>query len=927
MVKSTKKQPVTHGKPITAFFSKATKLPASSLSVPSSSQGTATSSKDTSSSKPRNDTNTRLIKGSVESADQSLAFVTPSLRSESSMSPKSNATLAESYSLKRARSPEAHLFSAPSTPKRLQVPRSTGVKKGIVSDHYQIDSVSYVKSTPNPQRKKKARVSSSEAPDRAESIQFVPSSQSDEELPIKKSHAVTTIVRDSPSTDGYSASLMNLDTPEDNVAGLPSTSGSWSPFNKTSSRQEGEPLNLPSTPPSSDLPSIPPTPVALDAASKTAKIIADIKARAFAKCLSSPESVPLEFNDLLESSSDEEDVLPVFSIVKKNATSVKPASFAKPEERPTRYPLRNRASVSPTRATRSRAIPSKMTVDKSPSQKLNLQARSRTKPTTTDPFVTLLKEKKAAAKRGHGTDAFHLAEITTSNVVRADFDDGSESGDEGDQAWKSATQAARNAHWLVDKPLTSETSRNGLSKLSLEDGDRKRLFGHDGGQAILDILERDKAGEKEAASSEKFSGMQIWLKAATNFAMQVDEHISPPQIPGRSPIIHLLNCSLKLDDLCRAAALLNTPLLMSVDVSQRPMVAGSLFSLLSSSGLDILVGHATRVLEIFWGSTMEPISSRISFPHVLNIFYRLGMEPSVLASQNWPSPVSVEFQDVDPLYRVKVVKSLIILVTACARFRRFQPGDIPDILLAILLLGMDSEASSELLQAVTLAVHQICQCIPLNDLDFETRLVSRLIGFVTALEPINKFRFLSFLSSGAGHTRRIANLVAHCIITDNAPTKDVLSRLLSLRDITEQLAPHSKSSGRPPGKFALHEETDYIDLGLYVSILAVAVSNVREYVVLERQDSKSKQLTSLHASPSKTGEKPKTDLQLLHLALETLHSHIADTRATHLERSRTKAIIKGLAMNVYYQREFWLKNDTEAKAKTLAQYFKKRDKL
>jgi hypothetical protein len=71
----------------------------------------------------------------------------------------------------------------------------------------------------------------------------------------------------------------------------------------------------------------------------------------------------------------------------------------------------------------------------------------------------------------------------------------------------------------------------------------------------------------------------------------------------------------------------------------------------------------------------------------------------------------------------------------------------------------------------------------------------------------------------------------------------------------------------------LHEGTDYIDLGFYVAILGVAVSNVKGYVSQERQKIKSAPLLE---SPSKMGDKPKTNLQLLHAALETMHSKICE---------------------------------------------------
>lgn len=64
------------------------------------------------------------------------------------------------------------------------------------------------------------------------------------------------------------------------------------------------------TPPLSDLPSSPNTPHVLDAGTKTAQIVAKIKAEAYANVPSSPEpQVALEFRDTLEEDSSEEEEL------------------------------------------------------------------------------------------------------------------------------------------------------------------------------------------------------------------------------------------------------------------------------------------------------------------------------------------------------------------------------------------------------------------------------------------------------------------------------------------------------------------------------------------------------------------------------------------------------------------------------------------
>jgi len=163
--------------------------------------------------------------------------------------------------------------------------------------------------------------------------------------------------------------------------------------------------------------------------------------------------------------------------------------------------------------------------------------------------------------------------------------------------------------------------------------------------------------------------------------------------------------------------------------------------------------------------------------------------------------------------------------------------------------------------------------------------------------------------------------VSYCIITDErSPTPEMYSDVPPLLPIVEQLEPYSKSSGNPPGKFALYDGTDYLDLGFYIAILGIAVSNLKGYVAQERQRPRP---SAVPSSPGKVRDKPMTELQLLHAALEALHSKILDSRAAYLERSRTKAAVKQLAMNVHYQRENWLRNNQDSRSMTLAEYFKR----
>jgi hypothetical protein len=140
------------------------------------------------------------------------------------------------------------------------------------------------------------------------------------------------------------------------------------------------------------------------------------------------------------------------------------------------------------------------------------------------------------------------------------------------------------------------------------------------------------------------------------------------------------------------------------------------------------------------------------------------------------------------------------------------------------------------------------------------------------------------------------------------------------------------------GIFEIHEKADYVDMAFYVEILSVAISNVDGYVAEERKNIYPRGTYVKPGSPSKQAEKAEAPLQLVRTAVENLHSQIgmfwfisrnclvteiypaADTRAAHLDRSRTKAALKQVSMRMYYQRLAALKLGHGA-ARNIKQYF------
>ncbi len=73
--------------------------------------------------------------------------------------------------------------------------------------------------------------------------------------------------------------------------------------------------------------------------------------------------------------------------------------------------------------------------------------------------------------------------------------------------------------------------------------------------------------------------------------------------------------------------------------------------------------------------------------------------------------------------------------------------------------------------------------------------------------------------------------------------------------------------------FQINSRTDYVDLGYYVHILAVALSAIDLYTENEKAQ-KPEPFSPSMLGLGRRGEKPDTPLQLIKLALDSLHSRI-----------------------------------------------------
>lgn len=131
--------------------------------------------------------------------------------------------------------------------------------------------------------------------------------------------------------------------------------------------------------------------------------------------------------------------------------------------------------------------------------------------------------------------------------------------------------------------------------------------------------------------------------------------------------------------------------------------------------------------------------------------------------------------------------------------------DIPDILLSLVLIGLDKTTPNELRANLNSALDSICQAIDTQTVSLPSRLrvtclsipehISihrRLLSFASTLTPANKAHFVSFFSSGSGRTRHIAQWLAYALLLPESVPSVCISTpkilcCVSLIDITHRM--------------------------------------------------------------------------------------------------------------------------------------------
>ncbi|KAJ7680414.1 hypothetical protein DFH06DRAFT_416511 [Mycena polygramma] len=645
------------------------------------------------------------------------------------------------------------------------------------------------------------------------------------------------------------------------------------------------------------------TPEALTEASKTAKIIADIKAKAYAAALSSPEDSPLgEFREL-EDSGDEEDFVATFA-VKDDPFASSPLSQV-----PTpRYSLRERGASGVASTSKRSPSPSRRT-------------KAQKKVVSADPLGALLREKSRADKGGKGVVALRLAE----DAIRASSPLSEVSEDE-EEDWTNeaaALAAVRGRGWGTSS--SPGASKSDSEEVSLNDEDRCRLLGEKRGKAVVGILDSDRAKREAAKGKQKVLGVPLWVVDAT--LMDTDPVLPsfPNNIRGQ-PVLAHLKSTIDHGDLTQAALLLNSGVFCKLNLLEHQESISYLCDLALSPRTGPLTTPAFHALSHVW-RLPSGLATGMPLSAVHLTLLRLGADDRAMDAIEWTAAPGQHRELVQPTERDDLLYRLVRLVTISTQSVPPAPSEVPNFVMALLFVAMDPSSSPDLQKEIMVAVDLLCQSVAPNadvSAEIETIACNKLIKFASNLQPINKAYLVALLAAGSGRTARIARWVAHAVIIKSsaisvARYNDLPPLIPLIEHALSQEIADLRPEGQTPSVFELHDDTDYDDLAFYVQVLAVAVSNIPGYVAEEA----SQPVVVVPASPGKaSAEKPDTKLSLVRNAVENLHSRIVDTRAAHLDRSRAKAALKQLSMRIYYQQEAAQKSRRGKKSsRPIQQYF------
>ncbi|KAG6845920.1 hypothetical protein H0H87_000726 [Tephrocybe sp. NHM501043] len=639
---------------------------------------------------------------------------------------------------------------------------------------------------------------------------------------------------------------------------------------------------------------IPPSPLALNPNTKAEQIIAEIKARAYTESQRNrPETPVRTFKDELSDSDEDEDDLFPASPMKgkgKSASAMLGSTSAAGPQR--RYGLRNH-ETSPSPSAPKQASGSSVSAKRSCAASSRIsKSKVKAKGKAFNPLDEMLKEKKRDDQKGKGSEAFRQAE-----AALADRDAIMTTAE--DEAFTSE-MAARQAvterkGWSL---WSSSSGRYDASDEDVNDEDRKRLLGEEQGSAVASLLNRDKVSRLRDREIEKSVGVPFWRVKEDAQDLMDNDQVDQPKliISTPHPLLVTLQSAVDRNDVVQAALLINSGIMSYLQLADNPAVIPYLCDRALSVDESLLSNSAIQALTHIWGNSLRPVLG-LSFACIITTLARLGAQTVVLGTMGW-TPIETA-TSLTQYNRDSVLYRLVSLITTSARFRRLRKEETPDILMAMILVANDPTSSGELQCEIALAIDAICASIASGgdlSISVETSICTKVLNYLSTLEPVNKAYITALFASGCGRTRRIGRWIAHAVITDKATVSPKrYSELPPVLPLLAEFTRQRSDSTTIPGKFVQHDATDFVDMTFYVRILGMAVTNIVGYVMEERK-------AGPRFSGAKGGAASDPPLVVLRTAIESLHGQISDIRATHLDRSQAKAALKELSLRLHYQR-------------------------
>ncbi|TFK54414.1 hypothetical protein OE88DRAFT_1655060 [Heliocybe sulcata] len=715
----------------------------------------------------------------------------------------------------------------------------------------------------------------------------------------------------------------------------------WTPSTSTSAlppaTAEPDEIFRPFTsPPTHEFPAFPVTPVAAaTGASRAQEIIARIQAEAAALSDSEEEekqknkiSLDVELPDLSDSSSGDED----HGYFSKNLASRAPTTpksntkssilGAGSPLTPLTTPLGGSSSAltplassrppSPRKGRRSTRLSSKpipyVLLPSREKPKAKLKPRKK----GADPLDAMLKEKTLSERKGLGVA-------------------GKDGFKEEMEEWHEDE---------VDVERDVEESDEDEDDI-LDDNDRLRLLGEKRGQAVGAILEKDKrmkGKEREGEGEPELAGVEIFEGGVLVDVRDAVERARVSELTLASgekhPVLKRLQEAVGENDFNAAETLINACICVGLSSSQVSSLLPWLyktacspdFGFLSEMCFQSIVNLAPRLSE-------ATALSVVPMMHVA--MARLGakrefMEVAGCDAEQVKRKVVLKAR-AEILYRMVYIASLL------AGARAVPVPEVPDLVFTLVLIGLDSStvtaespSTAELRRRVVLAIDAAARLWEMatdSSAPPEQILCDKLITLSGGLTALNKAHLFSLLACGSPLIGRISRFVARTLLIsahnsalssfakakeekgelDTVPPTQPLAvprkfnPLPSLKPLIVLLSP-------PIGSGALFDmsnpDVDYDELGQYVELLSVMLSDVEAYVAEERRSPVLYEdvTASPGSSPRKGGEKPPTVLETVKDLVYSVHGKIVDTRAAHLDRSRTKAALQRLSMRLHFQR-------------------------